>query len=114
MKKQEAKLRRFYFYAQEKMSTAIKILAISPGDVRSRLVKAYMELHTLEDNHLPPKLIGEWKRIKLQLTKYGPVFNHKGEVWFGSVQNTMNRIKNSSGARIAKKIFDLNLRLQQY
>ena len=31
----------------------------------------------------------------------------KGEVWRGSVENTMNRIKRSTGVKIAKRLVQL-------
>ena len=100
-----------YSYAKEKIFTAVEILAISPGDVRSRLVAAFMELHPLEGRDFPPDLRSTWAWIRQQLTRYGPVLNYKGEVRIGSVQNTMNRIQNRTGTKIAKKIYTLYQKL---
>ena len=42
-----------------------------------------------------------------ELTKYGPLLNHKGEVRIGSVDNTMRKIRKATGSKIAKKIYEL-------
>lgn len=83
-----------YSYAREKLSNAIEILAIAPGDVRSRLHRAFLEFHTLQVDNFPTEMQKDWLWINKQLTKYGHVENHKGEVWIGSVKNTMSKIKN--------------------
>ena len=51
-----------------------------------------------------------------QLTRYGPIFDYKDEVRIGSVEHTMRRIKNKTGAKIARKIYNLNeqLHLEKY
>jgi hypothetical protein len=42
-----------------------------------------------------------------ELTKFGPLLNHKGEVWIGSVENTMRKVRKATGSKIAKKIYEL-------
>lgn len=68
---------------------------------------AYQEFHPLTEEHFPNDLKGEWRSIYESITKYGPKLNYKGEVVVGSVENTMTRIRNKTGAKIANKIFNL-------
>ena len=103
-----------YLYAKEKLGQAVRCLSILPGDVRSRLRFAFLEFHILTEDNFPPELKKDWRWIKKQLTRFGPIYNHKGDVAVGSVNNTMGRIKNSTGVKIAKKIYDLNIKLEDY
>lgn len=96
-----------YKYAQEKLYGAMRSLATGQGDVRARLVEAFMSFHTLKEDDFPPKYREDWKWINTQLTKHGPIYDYKGRVYKGSVENTMGKIKNSAGRKIATKIFDI-------
>ena len=96
-----------YHYAQEKLYVAIRSLATGQGDVRARLVDAFMTFHPLKEEDFPPKYRADWKWIHNQLTKHGPVYDYKGRVYKGSVENTMSKIKNNTGRKIATKIFDI-------
>ena len=96
-----------YTYAIEKLTDAIRCLATQPGDVRSRLVTAFMCLHTLQERDLPPQRRTDWKWIIAQFTRYGPALDYKGDVLVGSAEATMRSIHNRTGAKIAKKIYDL-------
>lgn len=96
-----------YSYAQEKLYHAMLTLATSGGDVRSRLLSAFMSLHTLGVDDFPSEYQKDWSWIMKELTKYGPLLDHKGEPLRGSVENTMKRIKNTTGEKIARKIFDI-------
>jgi len=94
-------------YAREKLSSAVQELAIGSGDVRERLYNAFLAMHTLKEDDFPEEYREDWKWIMEQLTRYEPILDHNGKVFIGSVQNTLQRIKNKTGAKIAKKIFDL-------
>lgn len=96
-----------YSYAREKLFAAVEILATFPGDVRSRISRAYHEFHPLTEEHFPDELKNDWKWVTKSITKYGPKYNYKGDVSIGSVDNTMSRIKNKTGAKVADKIFSL-------
>lgn len=100
-------IRKDYSYAKEKLWDAIQSLAIGPKDVRARLIRAYLSCHTLRPEHFPDELKKDWQWIVKQLTRYEPIYNHKGEVRIGSVENTMNMIKNTTGSKIAGKILYL-------
>lgn len=86
-------------------------LATGRGDVRARLLGAFMSFHTLNEDDFPEKYKKDWEWIMKQLTKCGPLLDHKGDVWRGSVENTMNKIKNSTGEKIAEKIFNIGWEL---
>ena len=94
-------------YAAEKLTDALECLATLPGDVRDRLLVVYECFAALEESHFPRNLHNEWRWIVQQLTRYGPVLDHKGEVREGSVQHTMRRIRYSTGSKIALKIYEL-------
>ena len=96
-----------YNYTREKLFSAISILSTFPGDVRSRINIAYQSFHPLEPHHFPEELKKDWEWIIKSITKYGPKFNYKNEIAIGSVEHTMKRIKNSTGTKIADKIFYL-------
>jgi len=59
-----------YWYAYEKFSSAIYILATGAGDVRSRLSDAYLgPLWVIRPEHLPEDLQKDLVWIKKQITK---------------------------------------------
>lgn len=101
-------------YAYGKLSIAIDTLAVGPGDIRERLNDAFLEFHPVSIHDLPDHLKADWSWIMGQLTKFGPVHNWKGEVSRGSVENTLSRIKNATGVKIAKRLVRLHEDLQTY
>jgi hypothetical protein len=96
-----------YDYTRQNLFSAISILSTSPGDVRSRINNAYKAFNPLKSSHFPDELKKDWEWIIHSMTKYGPKMNYKNEIELGSVEHTMRRIKNSTGTKIAGKIFDL-------
>jgi hypothetical protein len=103
-----------YFYVKEKLSQAVYSLAVLPGDVRNRLRLAFLTFHTLRQDDFPLALQKDWLWIKKQLTRFGPVYDYKGDVAVGSVDNTMRIIRNSTGVKIAKRIYNLNMEIENY
>jgi len=100
-----------YSYTREKLYLAIKSLAIGQGDVRSTLSNAYLIIHILIEDDFPPEFQRNWRWIIDSLTKFGPLMDHEGKVWRGSVENTIKRIRNSTGKKIATKVFNLSWQL---
>ena len=115
-----------YFYASEKFSSAVYMLATGPGDVRSRLLHAWRgPLWVLTPEHLPKKLRKDFLWIKKQLYKYNeawpgqiedlkrkeridPTFKKKfANHYPDPVEATLGRIKNKTGAEIARRIFNI-------
>jgi len=104
-----------YWYAYEKFSSAIHTLATGAGDVRSRLNDAYLgPLWVIRPEHLPEDLQEDLIWIKNKITKYK-------EIWPGQleelkrfphlcpnpVEATLRRIRRSTGAEIARRIFKI-------
>ena len=96
-----------YSYTREKFYVTMRTLATEPGDVRTRLLSAFMTFHTLKKDDFPEEFKEDWEWIMKQLTKFGPLLDHKNEVWRGSVENTMNKIRNRTGEKIAERIFNI-------
>lgn len=101
-------------YALETLGHAVYYLAVGGGDVRKRLKTAYMEFHPISEDDFPPNLREDWKWIIKQLTRYGPVRRSNGAVWIGAADNTLSRIKNSTGAKIAQRIVALEAELRNH
>jgi len=90
-------------------------LATGRGDVRSRLETAYRRFWVLTEENFPEEFRDDWKWIKNQLTKFGPLYDNSGEILISdAVENTMSRIKNKTGQKIAGKIFYIGWALCTY
>lgn len=96
-----------YSYTLEKLTSAVDCMVIHPGDVRERLACAFFVFHTLNENDFPPKLRADWRWVIYELSKYGPLVDHKGDVRIGSVQNTMRRVRRATGVKIAERLYTL-------
>ena len=101
-------------YALEKLSLAVHYLAVGEDEVRKRLKSAFMEFHPVTKDDLPPHLREDWKWIINQLTRFGPVRHADGTVFVGAVDNTLSKIRKSTGAKIAQKIVTLASELEDY
>ena len=102
-------------YALQKLELAALDLAVGPGDIRSRLKDVYINhLHVINENDFPDSLKREWKNILKALTKKGPILDADGEVFTGSVDNTLRRMWNKTGVKIAKNILELKDKLRGY
>ncbi len=101
-------------YALSKLSNAVYYLAIGEGDVRDRLKTAYEEFHPVSEDDFPPTLRADWRWIKGQLIRMGPVRRQDGSIRMGALDNTLSRIRNSTGAKIAKRIIKLQYDLEDH
>lgn len=101
-----------YEYAKNRISKAIFVLCTAPGDVRSRLLEANEVTSALNDNHFPDELLPLWRDIHEMLTKHGPATNFEGKMWDGAISNTLRKIRNSTGTKIAKKLYELHEEFQ--
>lgn len=94
-------------YALNLLLMSIESLAISEGDVRSRLNSIYdCHLFKLRSNDFPNHLVKEWEEIKSLFTKEDPLVIN-GKIFRGSVEVSMRKIRNSTGSKIAKRILSL-------
>jgi hypothetical protein len=66
-----------------------------------------MCFHTLKVSDFPAECQADWGWIMSELTKFGPLYDHKGDIYKGSVQNTMARVRKTTAEKIAKRIFQL-------
>jgi hypothetical protein len=103
-----------FHYAEEKLKTACRGLAIGEGDVRSRLVSIFDNLDRLKPKEdLPPELTPRLEAILAQMTAQSPLRRPDGTVLRTSVEQTMKGMINRTAARIAKKIVDLHSDLER-
>lgn len=103
-----------YSRAREKLMDAEYRLAVSEGDVRERLRRAYTPLRRLSAEDLPADLRDEWREILRELTRHGPERDSDGHVWRSSIDHTMSRIRNRTGRRIAERIYRLRAQLLRH
>ncbi|CAN7470977.1 hypothetical protein LJR130_003803 [Variovorax sp. LjRoot130] len=94
-----------YKRCREKLHAALYRLAVGEGDVRDRLRGAHRYLRMLSEDEVPPSIREEWSGILLALTRRGPMFGPNGDVWKPALDNTLDRIRNSTGRRIAERIY---------
>lgn len=103
-----------YNYTREKMRNTVYELAIGSGDVRSRLREAFSKCWILSEENFPKELRNDWSWIKKEMNKYGPRRNSEREVRVDAIDNTMSKIKNKTGVKIARKIYDLKCGIEDY
>ena len=95
-------------YARGNIAVAVAELATGPGDVRRRLGDVYDRwLHVLVAADFPIALRSRFTEIERALTRYEPDELSKR---FGrtAVQETLRRIHNSTGSKIAKMLVELS------
>jgi len=95
-------------YAYEKFSQAVYLLAIGPGDVRSRLRKAYIEFSLVPEKAIPEPLVEDYQWIMKKITKHDPIAGESRHI------ATLERMQNRTGAKIAERICYLTSRLEGY
>jgi hypothetical protein len=89
-------------YVRGKFDDAVETLTLGEGDVRKRLASAYLALHMVQPKDLPAPLRPHWEWVRDQLTRRPA--RHKME---GSLDATLSQIKNSTGAKIAERIYGI-------
>ncbi|HCU01440.1 TPA: hypothetical protein DIC62_01415 [Candidatus Nomurabacteria bacterium] len=103
-----------YNYTREKLNNAVYELAVGPGDVRSRLLEAFQKCWFLTEDSFPEELRSDWSWINKEMNKFGPLRDKKGEIRTDAIDNTMARIKNATGVKIAYEIYELRFRMENY
>lgn len=99
-----------YNYAKSELREVIKILATGENDVRKRLI-SIASMIKLKESDFPTELQKDWTWIIKSLTKKGPQYLSNGKILFPSIENTMKSVRNSTGSRIAERIFNLYINL---
>lgn len=97
------------YYALEKLGAAIDELAVGEGDVRTRLEAACISIAAVSEDDFPESLRKDFKNIVEALTKHPG--RHRQE---GAVHRTLARMRNSTGSKIARRILDLESRLDGF
>lgn len=100
------------YYAHQLLSQTVDFLAVGPGDVRSRLLGAYAIFHPLNTKHFPDHLKPDFEWVEAQLTKHPARLSFDGTVTRGSVEVSLMRMKNSTGAKIASVLLRLHYAIE--
>ncbi len=88
--------------AIDRFESAVESLATGPGDVRSRLEDAYLTIFVFNENELPEEVRKDFLWVADSLTKKEP--SHKRD---DALHATLRHMNNSTGSKIAQKIFDI-------
>lgn len=98
-------------YINSKLYSAVYVLATGEGDVRSRLADAYRFILILSPDEFPKQYQEDWKWIKSELVKRGPI-NFGDEQVLGSVRNTLRKMRNKTASKIANKIVNIYFNME--
>jgi hypothetical protein len=88
---------------KQRVFLAVQELCIGRGDVRSRLIVAIKILSALNSNDFPKALIKDFEWVIKESTKHQSD-NHE---YKSNLEFTMGKIYNSTGTKIAEKIFKI-------
>lgn len=105
-------LQMFHSYAASQLADAVHTLVVSPGNVRERLQIASEALTLLQPSHFPPDLRSNFVDLYADLTKHGPLLSYDGSIQEGAIPNTLRRIRNSTGSKLAQRIYDLAIAMK--
>jgi len=92
----------------ERMYRAVESLCTGQGDVRNRLIIAIELLLPLDEREFPECIRCDFVWVLKQATKFESVYPEH----IGRLQATMRRIKNSTGEKIALRIFEMYSKIQ--
>lgn len=93
----------------QRVYLSVKELCIQPGDVRDRLRSAVWIISALNEKDLPNELREDYRWIIQASTKFSPkIPNYRS-----NLDETMKRIRRSTGQKIAERIFHIYSRLQE-
>ncbi|WP_321347090.1 hypothetical protein [uncultured Draconibacterium sp.] len=88
-------------------------MTVGPDDVRIRLANVYeWYLFRLKPNDFPEDLQEDWVWINQQLKKYAHR-REPGSHYYGAVRYTCSIIRKQTGVKIAQRLLDIYLKLQQ-
>lgn len=101
-------------YAHQLLSQTVDTLATGAGDVRSRILEAYSVFHPLTPEHFPEPLRKDFEWIMKKLTKHESYITSEGKIQKGSVQVSLQHMRNSTGTKIATKLLHLHYAIDNY
>ena len=94
-------------YGRAELTHAVYVLATGEGDVRSRLEDAFYYLAQVRKDRLRDDVKDDFEWIMKMLTQKDPPGN-----WWGRARWNLFRKRNSTGAKIAKRIVSIESRLR--
>ncbi len=97
-------------YAREKLRNAVYLLATGEGDVRSRLRRVYRHIRGVNPGDVPSDMKRDLQWVKNEMVKFGPLVDRYGVV-LDAHEHTMRRIRNSTGKKIAERIYSMKSKL---
>jgi hypothetical protein len=65
----------------------------------------------LREDEVPAEHRKEWREILDALIQLGPMLGPDGEVYKNALDHTLGRMRNSSGRKIAERIYSLARRI---
>ena len=92
-------------YQSEKLTNAVRALAILSGSIQSRLENAFLAAHTLDVHQFPesePEMCESWDEIRARLNAVAA-----SQPEDGTLQATLREMDNDEAEEIAKMIVDL-------
>ena len=93
---------------KERVFLAVQDLCVGSGDVRSRLISAISTLWPLSSSEFPKVLQSDFEWIMSESTKY----KSDSPMQRNDLEATMKKINNSTGVKIAQRIFDIYKTIQ--
>ena len=94
-------------YALGNLESAVYELAVSAGDIRSRLIEAHRILGPVIPDDFPEDLVEQWLWIDNEWTKSGPLVGPDGSVRKDPFMNTLDSMRIAGRVEIAKRIYSL-------
>ncbi|MEI6559567.1 MAG: hypothetical protein WCO00_14285 [Rhodospirillaceae bacterium] len=94
-------------YMRGKIRETIFCLIIGEGDVRERLLLAFKGNSFISEHDLPAHLQDDWRWVISQMTRFEITDTYDCDIRRGSYELTMNRIRNSTGRKIAERILKI-------
>jgi len=91
----------------EKLTSAIEILSTHPDDVRKRIEASYLVFAHLQPQEFPKELQNDFRWILREINRFEPFIDPFGSFSRSRAQETMRRVRKSTGVKIAKKLYRL-------
>jgi len=93
------------YYVDEKLGRALRYMTSAPGDARERLAEAYVEFHTLRQEHFPNKKLWkeyEWVLKMLNCKKFSP--DDRYIAYVGTIKANTKSMKNKTASKIIQRL----------
>ena len=108
-----------YSYPWEKFGRAVYSLATGEDEIRQRLLLVFQgDLLCIAPEHLPSRVRDDYRWIMAQVTKFSEKYpgynkhfksssNRYGHLMPTKLEATLFRIRRVTGAKVARKLFDI-------